>query len=64
MIGIRSRADVANRQNIGIYGSGTSHRCACRNEVAETITKPEMMAAEAVFIMFIVAPPDLSCWTR
>jgi hypothetical protein len=30
-------------------------------EAAETITKPEMMATEAVFIMFIVAPCDPLC---
>jgi hypothetical protein len=33
-------------------------------EAAEAITKPEMIATNAVFIMFIVAPPDLSCWAR
>jgi hypothetical protein len=34
------------------------------SEAAETITKPEMIATEAVFTMLIVAPPDPSCWTR
>jgi hypothetical protein len=31
-------------------------------EAAEAITKPEMIATEAVFIIFIVAPTDPSCW--
>jgi hypothetical protein len=34
------------------------------SEAAETITKPEMMATEAVFIMLTVAPPDPSCCAR
>jgi hypothetical protein len=34
--------------------------CA-ESEAVETITRPQMIATEAVFIIFIAAPPDPSC---
>src|SRR5690349_9854692 len=33
-------------------------------EAADTITKPEMMATEAVFTIFISLPPDPCGWAR
>ena len=34
--------------------------CA-ESEAAETMARPQMIATEAVFIIFIAAPPDPSC---
>jgi hypothetical protein len=56
MIGMRRWVGVIGRDDIPIYVCGTSHRRRAGIEPAETIIKPEMNAAEAVFIIFLVAP--------
>ena len=59
MFGIRSRAQIPDRHNLAFIDREPVVAVRAKIEAAETVTEPEMVANEAVFIMFIASRPVL-----